>query len=118
MAMAVSMISGYGQIQNIYAFRSTHFNQVQDMPVTPVSKTQAAPTVSEDEDRTLWAATRTPIQEQAEQLEASAVEKQTGIIKDSFNGEALQYDLSNPYEAVRMSMDNMLVAGMNINVMA
>lgn len=115
--MAISMIAGYGQIQNIYAFRNTHFNQVQNTPVTPVSKTQSVVSVAEDEDRTLWVGSRAP--KEAEKLESAAVEKQTQQIRDSFeSGQELQYNVSNPYEAVRMAIDNMLVTGMNINVMA
>lgn len=115
--MAISMIAGYGQIQNIYAFRNTHFNQVQNTPVTPVSKTQSVVSVAEDEDRTLWVGSRAP--KEAEKLESTAVEKQTQQIRDSFeSGQELQYNVSNPYEAVRMAIDNMLVTGMNINVMA
>ena len=45
--------------------------------------------------------------------------KKTEELKNVFDaGEELQYDMSNPYEASRMSLDGMLLTGMNIDVMA
>ncbi len=115
--MAISMIAGYGQVQNIYAFRNTHFNQVQNAPVTPVSRARGVAPIADDEDRTVWVGSRAT--RQAGELESAAVEKQTQKIRESVDsGQELQYDISNPYEAVRMSIDSMLVTGMNINVMA
>lgn len=117
--MAVSAISGYGQIQNIYAYQNTHFNQVQNVPVTPVQKTRKASGISGDEDQLHLAATYQSAKEQTAKAESAAVAKQTEKLKNSLDaGQELKYEISNPYEASRRLLDGMLVTGMSIDVMA
>lgn len=117
--MTVSAISGYGRIQNIYMYHNTHYNQVQAAPVTPVKRAGGVLAVSDEEDRLYLTASRQPEKDSAGRVESAIVAKQTEKIKNSFDAaQEMQYELSNPYEMSRMSLDGMLVTGMNIDVMA
>lgn len=117
--MTISAISGYGRIQNIYPYHNTHFNQLANIPVTPVGKAGRVPGIAEDEERLHLGVTYGTDREQTARLESSAMAKKTEELKNVFDaGEELQYDMSNPYEASRMSLDGMLLTGMNIDVMA
>lgn len=117
--MTVSAISGYGQIQNIYAYHNTHYNQVQTAPVTPVQKTAGVSKISAEEDSLRLAATYRPAEDEMTGIENPAVAKHTEKLKNLYEkGQELHYDRSNPYEAARMSVDGMLVTGMNIDLMA
>lgn len=117
--MTVSAISGYGQIQNIYAYHNTHYNQMQTVPVTPVQKTAGVSKISDEEDSLRLAATYRPAEDEITGIENTAVAKQTEKLKDFYEkGQELHYNRFNPYEAARMSVDGMLVAGMNIDLMA
>lgn len=117
--MAVSAIPGYGQIQNIYAYHNTHYNQMPSRPVTAVSKISGVVPYSEDEDQTRFAASRKAVEEQVSGVETAAVAKQTEKLQAAYTeGQELRYDLSNPYEAERMVVEGLLVTGMNIDVVA
>lgn len=117
--MTVTAIPGYGQIQNIYAYHNAHFNQVGNVPVTPIQRTGRVAGISDEEDRLHFAATYRSEGDDVNSVESAAIAKQTEKLKNSFdNGRQMQYELSNPYETSRMSIDGMLVAGMNIDVMA
>lgn len=115
--MTVSAVSSHGHIQNIYTYHNTHFNQVQAVPVTPVRKAGKIAGISQEEDRIRFAAVYKS--ERDSRTEPAVVAKQTERLKNSFDaGQEFQYNISNPYEASRMSMDGMLLAGINIDVMA
>lgn len=117
--MAVSAISGYGQIQNIYAYHNSHFNQVRNAPVTPIQRAGRMTGISGEEDRLHFAAVYQPEHKTVDTSEASAIAKQTEKLKNILDGgRELQYEPSNPYDTSRMSLDGMLLAGMNIDVMA
>lgn len=117
--MTVTAIPGYGQIQNIYAYHNAHFNQVGNVPVAPIQRTGRVAGISGEEDRLHFAATYRSGQSGEDTVEAAAIAKQTEKLKNSLEqGRPMQYELSNPYEASRMSIDGMLAAGMNIDVMA
>ena len=117
--MTVSAIPGYGQIQNIYAYHNSHFNQVRNSSVAPVQRAGRISGISGEDDRLHFAVTHRSEKEPVDKMESAAIAKQTEKLKNSIdNGRELQYELSNPYETSRMSLDGMLVAGMNIDVMA
>lgn len=117
--MAISAISGYSRIQNIYAFRNTHYNEVQTTPVTPVPRPGKVAGISDDEDELRFAAIDAGEKKPSERLEISAVNKQTEKIQSAYETQGqLQYDLTNPYEVGRKSVEGMLVSGMNFNVLA
>lgn len=116
--MSVAVIPSYGKVQNIYPYYKTHFNQVQSVPVEPVRPTAGITEISSQEDRIQLGVSYRP-EDLVKDIENKAVAKQTQELKNSFEqGEVLQYDLANPYEAARMAVDNMLVMGMNFDIMA
>ena len=117
--MAVAAISGERAVQNIYPYHNTHYNEITSVPVEPVQRTSGVAGVSSEEDEVQLGVTYKPLQEQISHIEENAVVNQTKQLKEAFaQGEELYYDSSNPYELARMSVEGMLLAGMNIDLMA
>ena len=46
------------------------------------------------------------------------MKEQENLAESYRNQEVAQYDLSNPYELIRMSIENSLLSGMHINMLA
>lgn len=117
--MAVAAISGERAVQNIYPYHNTHYNEINSVPVEPIRRTTGVPGLSSEEEEVQLGVTYKPLKEQISHIEENAVVNQTKQLKDAFvQGEELYYDMANPYEAARMSVEGMLVAGMNIDIMA
>lgn len=117
--MAITAISNYDRVQNVYAYHNTHFNQVAATPVSPVQKTTGIAGISSQEDQTRLAVTYRPKDNPISEAEQTAAEKYTADLKNiAERGQKLQYDLSNPYEMARRSVDQTLVTGMYLDITA
>lgn len=112
--MRISAIPEYGQIQNIYSYHNSHYNQVQAAAVTPVQKTARVVGVSSQEDQVQLAATY----RQENEIDNVSSKRKEELKSSIDRGEELNYNQSNPYEALRMSVDGILVKGMNMDVIA
>lgn len=117
--MAITAISGERVVQNIYPYHNTHYNEVASVPVEPVQRTTEVAGLSSEEEQVQLGVTYEPFKGQISQIEENAVVNQTRQLKEAFQqGEDLYYDQSNPYEMARMSVEGMLLTGMNIDFMA
>lgn len=117
--MAVAAISGQRAVQNIYPYHNTHYNEIPSVPVEPVKRTIGVQGLSSQEEEVQLGISYKPLKDSISQIEENAVVNQTKQLKDAFvQGKELYYDMANPYETARMSVEGMLVAGMNIDIMA
>lgn len=85
--MQISGINGMNNISSIYTYGNSHFNQIQNNPVTPVTKVKSTQPVDGEQDKSKYA-------------DAQNV---------SYN------NTNNPYEISKMERDSMILSGMNFD---
>lgn len=117
--MITAAITNAGQIGNLYFYGETHYNQVESTPVPAVNRIQATAPLSEKENTLHYAALYQHDSESLVQTEESAAQKGQEALSDAYAGQDMaQYNAANPYELARMAIENSLLAGMHINMLA
>ena len=53
--MQISGINGMNNISSIYTYGNSHFNQIQNNPVTPVTKVKSTQPVDGEQDKSKYA---------------------------------------------------------------
>ncbi len=113
--MSILSIANVGSVQAIYTFGNSRYNQISNSPVAPVSRIRKMMPLSGEREEQ-YAVLRSPSREEWEEgLVARQEERVRSAYEDMTEA---AYNLQNPYEAARMSSEGILLAGMNVNVLA
>lgn len=110
--MQISGINGTNNISSIYTYGNSHFNQIQNAPVTPVTKVKGAQAVDGEQDKAKYAVVYgdDKTSETYDTKEANEVKaKYAGAQNVSYN------NTDNPYEISKMERDSMILSGMNFD---
>lgn len=110
--MQIGGINNTKSISAIYTYGNSHFNQIQDAPVTPVKKIKGTQAVDRQEDKTKYAVVygsdRTS--ETYDTKEAEEVRTKYADVQNvSYN------NIENPYEISKMERDSIILSGMNFD---
>lgn len=117
--MIAAAITNAGQIGSLYFYGDTHYNQVKSAPVPAVNRIQATAPITDRENTLHYAALYQRDSESLVQTEQSAAQKGQEALSGTYAGQDVaQYNLTNPYELARMTIENSLLAGMHINMLA
>lgn len=117
--MMLAAIGNVKDIQSIYMYGNSHYNQVQYAPVAPVEKIHSVvQTGSSDEETKLAATYKHKDSQKALSEDSAALKRAEQLLQAYDNSGMASYDLSNPYEVSRMNVEGTLLAGMNIDMLA
>lgn len=100
------------QINSIYTYGNSHFNQIQNTPVTPVTRIKGAQPVDAQQDKAKYAVVygNDKTSETYDTKEANEVKaKYADAQSVSYN------NTDNPYEISKMERDSMILSGMNFD---
>ena len=115
--MMITGIDASRQVQGVYVYGNTHFNQAGDTAVSPVSRISSVARLDEDEEKLKAAVTYR--QDTKSQIDDEAALREKENLAENYkNQDIVQYNMSNPYEVARMSIESSLLSGMNFDVMA
>ena len=117
--MIAAAITNAGQIGSLYFYGDTHYNQIKSTPVPAINRIQPTAPIAEKENTLHYAALYQHDSESLVQTEQSAAQKGQKALSDAYADQNMaQYNLTNPYELTRMAVENSLLAGMHINMLA
>lgn len=117
--MIAAAITNAGQIGNLYFYDNTHYNQVKSTPVPAINRIQATAPIADKENTLHYAALYQHGSESLAQTEQATAQKGQDALSNAYAGQDMaQYNLANPYELARMALENSLLAGMHINMLA
>lgn len=100
------------QISSIYTYGNSHFNQIQNTPVTLVTRIKGAQPVDAQQDKAKYAVVygNDKTSETYDTKEANEVKaKYADAQSVSYN------NTDNPYEISKMERDSMILSGMNFD---
>ena len=110
--MQISGINGMNTISSIYTYGNSHFNQIQNNPVTPVTKVKSTQPVDGEQDKAKYAVVygNDKTSETYDTKEADEVKSKYADAQNvSYN------NTNNPYEISKMERDSMILSGMNFD---
>ena len=110
--MHISGINGMNNISSIYTYGNSHFNQIQNNPVTPVTKVKSTQPVDGGQDKSKYAVVygNDKTSETYDTKEADEVKSKYADAQNvSYN------NTNNPYEISKMERDSMILSGMNFD---
>ena len=110
--MQISGINGMNNISSIYTYGNSHFNQIQNNPVTPVTKVKSTQPVDGEKDKSKYAVVygNDKTSETYDTKEADEVKSKYADAQNvSYN------NTNNPYEISKMERDSMILSGMNFD---
>lgn len=110
--MQISGINGTNNISSIYTYGNSHFNQIQNNPVTPIKKIKSTQAVDGEQDKARYAVVygNDKTGETYETKEAEEVKTKYADAQNvSYN------NTDNPYEISKMERDSMILSGMNFD---
>lgn len=117
--MMLAAIGNVKDIQSIYMYGSSHYNQIQDAPVAPVAKIHSVVQTGSSEEEEKLAATYKHDNSQKTLNENTVALKKAQELSTVYGETGVaSYDLSNPYEVSRMNAEGSLLAGMNVDMLA
>lgn len=117
--MITAAITNAGQIGSLYFYGDTHYNQIKSTPVPAVNRVQAVAPTADKENHLHYAALYQHDSESLVQTDHSVAQKEQEALSTAYADQNMaQYNLTNPYELARMTLENSLLAGMHINMLA
>lgn len=116
--MMVMGIGSSSRIENVYAYANSHYNQVQSTAVSPVTPVHSVVKLEDQEDELKLAATYQKEDGISADEEKVALREKANLAESYKNQDVVSYNMSNPYEKVRMSIENSLLSGMNFDMLA
>lgn len=116
--MMITNIGSSGQVRGIYVYGNSHYNEMKNTAVPPVDKVPSVAKLSDKEDEVKVAVTYQSNEESRVNEEAVALKEKENLTESYKNQEAAQYNLSNPYELARMSIESSLLSGMHFDMLA
>lgn len=116
--MMITNISSASQIRGIYVYGNSHYNETGNTAVSPVNKVSSVARLDDRDDEVKIAVTYQSNEENKVNEETVALKEQENLIESYRNQEVVQYDLTNPYELARMSIENSLLSGMHFDMLA
>lgn len=116
--MNISAISGTQYGQNMYTIGKTHYNQVQESPVLPITPIGGVNALAGQEQEENAVSYESP-SGKLYQINESRVAKQADEVRAAYEQEeTVSYNAANPYEQERMSTEGMLLTGMYVDLLA
>ena len=116
--MMITNVSSASRIHGIYVYGNSHYNETRDTAVSPVNRVSSVARLDDREEEVKIAVTYQSDEENKVNEETVALKEQENLAESYRNQEVAQYDLSNPYELIRVSIENSLLSGMHINMLA
>lgn len=115
--MMITNIGSFSHVQGIYVYGNSHYNQMANTAVAPISKVPSVAKLEDREDELKLAVTYLP--EEESRTEEDVVLREKGNLAENYkNQDIVQYNMSNPYELARMSIENTILSGMNFDMLA
>jgi len=118
MAMMITNIGSASQIRGIYVYGNSHYNETRNTAVLPVNRVSFVPRLEDKEDEVKVAVTYQSHEENKINEEAAVLKEQENLAESYKNQEVARYDLTNPYELAKMSIENSLLSGMHFDMLA
>ncbi|RKI40958.1 hypothetical protein D7V86_10580 [bacterium D16-51] len=116
--MMVMGVNSTLHAESIYAFANSRINRMRNGSVPPVTPVSPVIKLHDDEDRLKFLVSHQDGEEAFTEDDRVALKAQAGLAEDYKNQNAVQYDMANPYEKVRMSIENSLLSGLYFNMLA
>lgn len=116
--MIITNVSSASRIHGIYVYGNSHYNEARDTAVSPVNRVSSVARLDDREEEAKIAVTYQSDEENKVNDEAAALREQENLAGNYRNQEVAQYDLTNPYEVARMSIENSLLSGMHFDMLA
>lgn len=116
--MMIMGISSSGQVENVYAYANSHYNQMQNAAVSPVTRVRSISSLDAQEDELKFAVTYQHKNNVSTDEEKVALKEKSNLMESYRNQDVVQYNMTNPYEMARRSIENTLLSGMNFDMMA
>lgn len=118
MVMMITGIRSSSQVENIYAYGNSHYNQVQNTAVSPITRVRSVAGLNAQEEELKFAATYQHKGSVSSDEETVALKEKSNLAESYMDQNVVQYNVSNPYEQARMSIENTLLSGMYFDMMA
>lgn len=113
------MVSGVGaaeRVQNIYPYSNSHYNQIDNEAVLPVTGVEPVLKLVGEEDELKFGVTYG--QDTKAVSDERAAWKEKEALAESYREQkVVSYNLANPYEAARKNIEGSLLLGMNFDQM-
>lgn len=113
--MVVMGIDSTLHVESIYAFANSRNRGKSVSAVTPVSPVTK---LHDDEDRIKLAVSAEGGEDAFAEDARVALKEQVNLAENYKSRYVVQYEMSNPYEAARMSMENSLLSGLHFDMFA
>ena len=115
--MMVMGVNSTLHAESIYAFANSRINRMRNGSVPPVTPVSPVIKLHDEEDRLKFLVSHQN-DEAITEDDRVALKEQAGLAEGYKNQNAVQYDMANPYEKVRMSIENSLLSGLYFNMLA
>jgi len=113
--MVVMSVDSMLHAENIYAFANSRNHGKSVSAVTPVSPVMK---LHDNEDRIKLAVSAQGGKDAFAEDTQVALKEQVNLAENYKSRDVVQYEMSNPYEAARMSMENSLLSGLHFDMFA
>ncbi len=116
--MMITNISSLGQIRGIYVYGNSRYNEKGESAILPVDKVSSVAGLDENQDEVKVAVTYQSDEESKVSEDTVAFKEKESLAESYKDQDVAQYNLSNPYELARMSIENSLLSGMHVDMLA
>ncbi len=117
--MRIHGVSDTMQVKNIYYYNNSHYNQMNDSAVAPVPRVQSLFSVDDEEEKLRTAVLYEQDSSGKVIDDSEAVKREQENLSSAYGGQVMvQYDMDNPYDLARMSMESSILAGMHLDMLA